>query len=407
MSAITLDKLPPEIMEKIFTQLEYDRDALEALGLTCYILSAQTRPHRFPNITLHNQNFDMFMELTYVPSWNSVLPHVKRLTLGNKMFPLSHCYPSSPTPDLNPSRDLTGWASQFNVLKSLDMRGAVWAKLPQYFKSALLSIRVEHLDVCIEGKSLAVEDFQAHVFPVLRPKSLSISGPLWNRDFVRFYPTHLSPSPPFYIHHLRLAEAKPVQELRDWLRHCDSPPPVIHMHIELPKQKDSPYGLSVVEILHVISPIHLRLKLPSAMRDHFEFPLETFINLQTLQISSIYNDNYQIPVIPGTESVRDVPATAVILQQFSALQDRIRIIQLDSVCTHLNLTFGEIPDILSMSYPNLKKLVLTLSPGKKIGRVELDAWLADGPFAMLRSRGVELTMEISSRLSESVILSTV
>ncbi|KAF9444105.1 hypothetical protein P691DRAFT_736983 [Macrolepiota fuliginosa MF-IS2] len=407
MSTVNLDNLPPEIMEKIFTQLKYDRDTLEALGLTCHILFAHTRPYRFQNITLHDQNFDMFMELTYITPWNSILPHVKRLTLGGWMRPLTYCSPGNSTPNSSLGRDLTKWASQFNLLKSLDIRGAIWAELPQYFKSALLSLRVEHLDVSIGWRSLAVEEFQTHVFPVLRPRSLSISGSLRDRDFVQFYPTHFSPSPPLYIHYLQLYEAGPVQEMRDWLRHCDSPPPVIHLHIGLPKQKDSPYGLLIAEILHMVSPVHLYLGLSLVVQDHFEFALESFTNIQTLRISSIYNDGYLIPVMPGTEDISDIPVTAAILRQFSALQDRIQIIQLDSVCAHLNLIFGEIPDILSTSYPNLKKLILALSPGKRIRRAKLDAWLADGPFAMLRSRGVQLKVKTLPILSEFVMPSMV
>lgn len=266
MSAATLDKLPAEILEGIFAELEHDRDTLDTLGLTCHVLLARTRPHRFPIITLHNYNFDNFMDLTYASPWNTILPHVKQLVLGTTMFPLSHCYPGKRTTDGELlARDLTTWAAQFDVLQSLDLRGAFWPALPQYFKNALLSLRVEHLRVCLVENSLTVTDFRTVVFPTIRPKSLSISGPLWRRKLAPFYPTYFPETPPFYIHYLQLDEAKPIQEIIDWLRHHDPPPPIIHLYVELPGWQDSPLGHLIIEILHLISPVHLQLKLPTVV----------------------------------------------------------------------------------------------------------------------------------------------
>lgn len=264
MSPVSLDRLPTEILEEIFGKLEYDRDSLDALGLTCRVLFACTSPHRFPTITLHNNNFEHFLELTHAVQWNGILPNIQRLVLGTKMFPFTRGYIGKPNYELGPNRDLAHWASQFHGLRSLDLRGAVWSMFPKYFVDALLSLRADYLIVCL--KELRIEDLATTILPRVCPRMLSISGPLWDKVSIPPTPSYIPQSRNFFIHYMQLDETTPIRDLINWFRSCDPPPSVNHLYIKLPIEKESPYGISLLEILHLVSPICLRFDLPSGIQ---------------------------------------------------------------------------------------------------------------------------------------------
>ncbi|KAF5351156.1 hypothetical protein D9756_008281 [Leucocoprinus leucothites] len=392
----TLDRLPPEILEEIFAELEYDKGVLDALCLTCHALCARTRPHRFPTITLHDNNFNDFMKLTYFAPWNTIIPNIRQLTLGTVMFPLTHGYIRSSEFEFDWNSDLTSWAAQFSHLWTLDLRGAFWPKLPPCLVAALLKLRTDYLAVCLGEKTLGIEDLTSAVLPAIRPKTLTIAGPLWLLRSFPPPPPYIPEATPFYIHHMQLGETTPIRSLIDWLKSFNPPLSIAHLYIEMPKDKEPGYGLALVELLQLISPVHLRLKLPSTSRVPFKFPVGGFSELRTLQISSIYNG---IPLAPNDQleeeqgKLTDITITSRLLDQFSALQDHLRHIQLDSLCTHTNLTFGDIPEILRTSYPLLDSLSLTLRSGNGTRRTHLDEWLAQNPFMQLQARGVSLRVE--------------
>jgi hypothetical protein len=251
--------LPAEILEEIFAKLEYDRDALKTLGLTCRTLFARTSHHRFPTITLHNANFDHFMQLTCTVPWNGILPDVQRLVLGTKMFPFSRHYIGRP--NVTPGFGFSRWVSQFRSLRSLDLRGATWLEFPSSFAEALLGLRVEHILVCL--KTLNVEDLTQTILPSLLPRMLSIAGPLWALKLVPPTPLYIPESEDVVIHYMQLDESTPVMDLIRWFRTYDSPPSLVHLYVEMPKEKESSYGHAVLELLHLVSPVHLQLKLPA------------------------------------------------------------------------------------------------------------------------------------------------
>ncbi|EKM76477.1 hypothetical protein AGABI1DRAFT_131303 [Agaricus bisporus var. burnettii JB137-S8] len=394
-----LEGLPSEILEEIFSELEYDRDALDALGLTCRTLFACTSLHRFPTITLHNNNFNHFMQLTCAVPWNGILPNVQRLVFGTKMFPLSRGYIGKPKaiPEFN--YDFSRWAPQFHTLRSFDLRGATWSQFPPCFAEALLHLRAEYLVVCL--RTLSVEDLRKTILPSLLPKMLSISGPLWAQKAIPPTPSYFPESDNIIFHYMQLDESVPITDLIRWFRTCDAPPSLVHLYIELPKEKESPYGLAISELSSLVSPVHLHLKLPSTAQDYFEFPVKSFNDLKTLQISSIYNDSHLFQTT-SSRKIGDIPLVCFLLKQFSILNPRLKAVQLDTVCTHLNLIFGGIPQVLEEEYPSLRSFTLTLRSGKFTSRKHLDDWLEKSAFIGLRRKGVELNIEAGG--SDPVLL---
>ncbi|KXN81890.1 hypothetical protein AN958_03561 [Leucoagaricus sp. SymC.cos] len=411
-SPLTLDRLPSEILEEILEDLEYDRDILDSLGLTCHALLTGTRPHRFPLINLHDQNFDDFIKLTHCVPWNTITPHVKRIILGNKMFPLIRCQLDGSVfgPDCN-SLDLTGWAAQFSSLWMLDIRGAFWPSLPLHLTYALLHLRPDHLTVCLRDGVLPMDDLEQRILPMMRPQTLTISGRVWEEDFVPPLPTYIPESTPFYIHYMRVDSATQIKGFGDWLSSNHSPPSIVNLYIELPRTTEAGFKRDLLKLLPLISPTHLRLKLPSRInfpstsKAVFEFPDGVFSGLETLQISSISNDIFSTSDTVSNEvgsQVSDVTATTSLLQQFSVISHHLKRIQLDSICTHTNLTYGRIPELLSTSFLSLELLRLTLRSGVATRKEHLDAWLRRDPFSSLREKGVEVRVEVVA--SDSIFL---
>jgi hypothetical protein len=201
--------------------------------------------------------------LTHLVPWNTIVPHIRRLALGTKMFPLSHCHLNKLRSEPSWNFDLTGWAAQFGRLWMLDLRGMYWVRLPPCVAAALLRLQVEHLVVCLTGGALNIEDFKDVVAHTIRPKTLTISGPPWSPESIPSLPAHVHEDSSFYIHYLHLDETAPTAGLVDWLKTYKQPPSVIHLYIKLPRSKFSAFGLALLEIFHVVSPQHLHLKLPS------------------------------------------------------------------------------------------------------------------------------------------------
>ncbi|KAJ3568896.1 hypothetical protein NP233_g5414 [Leucocoprinus birnbaumii] len=401
--SVTLDKLPQEILEEILAELEYDKVTLNNLGLTCHALCTGTRSHRFPAITLHDQNFVAFMKLTYLTPWNTIVPSIRRLRLGNRMFSLSHCQSRDWCDSLlSPNLDFTGWAAQFGYLSTLDLRDAAWSRLPSCFTIAICSLRVDHLVVLIKN-TLEFETLTNTILPTMRPKTLTMSGPSWANTSLPLPPSNPVGTGPCCIHYMQLdRNTKEFQRhLIDWLRNANTPTSITYLYIEMFKGMEE---LALAELLPLMSPIHLRLKLPSdkTVLTDFEFPVAGLSDLQTLQISSIYNDltlahAHVQQFFEVDEHVSpDILVVSRLLKQFSVLQNHLRHIQLDSICPHTNLIFGDIPEIFSTSYPLLNSLSLTVKRGRRTDRDSLAAWLTNGPFAMLQSRGVKLKIKAAA-----------